>query len=153
MTAYNGFRTIDISQVDWWLRGFYIPSVHELGFIVLQDHLDNQFPNTLNVGIVIGEDERDAYDQLFDPTFDRSIGESEVLITLEALMLAGDLPRVMRETTLERGKQYLRIAGEPNTYEFDKTVLSIFNYHGFGEKSTEGNLEVLRMEAHERNSH
>lgn len=144
MIKYNGFYTLDVAQTDWWMRCCYIPSAHEVGLLVLQ-HSKLIYEDMLNVGLVIGADEKDAYRQLARPTFDRTLDDSDLLLRIETVLKEKDLLNVMRNTAAERELGKLQIIGD-SRYAFDNKVLDLFKQIGF-----RGTDTTLHMEVNERN--
>lgn len=136
---------MDFSETGWWLRGLFVPTTDEMGLVVLQHH-NTVYPDMLNIGVVIGSDEKNAYEQLFNTTFDRTLGESEVLLRMAILIDNGEIIRAAKDTALERGLNTMQIIGNKE-FAFDSAILNMFRDAGFSGSDT-----VLHMDVHERNS-
>lgn len=143
---YNGFHVMDFEQTGrWWLRGCFVPTTEETGLIVLQ-HSKTLYPDVLNIGIVVGSDDVDAYEQLFNPSFDKTLGDSEILLRIATLLYESELLGLMRTTAIERGLRTLQIMGD-RKFPFEDTLLNMFEDAGFS-----GENSLLHMDVNERNS-
>lgn len=130
VTNYDDFYTIDELTNKGWRRDIFFPTTEEVGLLLLQD----TSKYVLDIGLVIGNDERDALNQVNYPSFDESLGDSEILRALSRLLKQDQLLPLMIHTAKERGKFALATKGNMEL-AFEKAVYDIFKSVGFTEEA------------------
>lgn len=130
VTHYNGFYTIDELRKAWWRRDVFFQTTAEVGLLLLQDN----YTDSLNIGLVVGANEREALNQVNYTTFDQTIGDSEIIRALSRLLTQDELVPLMKHTAKERNKNTLATKGNPN-YAFDMAVCRLLKGVGFYEEA------------------